>query len=112
MTISIKNKKPPKCRKCEFILKPGFVFFGEMIPPAALSESQRLAATADAILVIGTSAVVYPAASIPFMAKRNGAKVIELNREKTGLTSSITDVFIEGLVGMTLPKLLKQVEAL
>ncbi|MCU0821044.1 MAG: NAD-dependent deacylase [Spirochaetes bacterium] len=110
--ISIKNKKPPKCKKCKFILKPGFVFFGEMIPPGALSESQRLASVADAILVIGTSAVVYPAASIPFAAKRNGAKVIELNREKTGLTSSITDVFIEGLVGTTLPKLLEHVESI
>ena len=110
--ISIKGKKPPRCGKCDFILKPGFVFFGEMIPPMALSESQRLAGSADAILVIGTSAVVYPAASIPYMAKRNGAKIIELNIEKTGLTSSITDVFIVGLVGTTLPKLLEHVEAL
>jgi NAD-dependent deacetylase len=110
--IALKDRKPPRCRKCDFILKPGFVFFGETIPQAALSESHRLAGIADAILVIGTSAVVYPAASIPYMAKRNGAKVIELNIEKTGLTASITDVYIEGLVGTTLPKLLEHVEAI
>ncbi len=98
---------PPVCKQCNFILKPGFIFFGEMIPPGALSESQQLASVADAILVAGTSAVVYPAASIPYMAKQNGAYVIEVNLEKTGLTTSITDVFIQGNLVETLPKLLK-----
>ncbi|MCP4726334.1 MAG: RNA polymerase subunit sigma, partial [bacterium] len=101
---------PPLCGKCSFILKPGFIFFGEMIPPLALSESQHLAGNADAILVIGTSAVVYPAASIPYMAKQNGASVIEMNLEKTGLTSSITDVFIQGNIFKTLPALLEYIE--
>ncbi len=108
--IVLKPKEPPKCEKCDSILKPGFVFFGEMIPQAALSESQRLANAADAILVVGTSAVVYPAASIPYTAKQNGAQVIEMNLEKTGLTTTITDVYIKGLVGTTLPKLLEYVQ--
>lgn len=108
--IIIEERKPPECKKCSFILKPGFVFFGEMIPQSALFESERLAGSADAILVIGTSAVVYPAASIPYMAKRNGARVIEMNLAKTGLTASISDVYIEGPAGKTLPKLLEYID--
>lgn len=97
--------KPPRCPKCGQIMKPQVVFFGEMIPPDALMESQMLANSADAILVVGTSAVVYPASSIPYIAKQNRAKVIEMNLERTALTGSITDVFIQGRVGETLPKL-------
>lgn len=102
----------PKCRSCNEILKPGVVFFGEIIPEDALMESQMLAGSSDAILVVGTSAVVYPASNIPYMAKQNRAAVIEMNLEHTGLTGSITDVFIEGSVGITLPKLVEQVKAL
>lgn len=72
----------------------------------ALAESERLSNLADAILVIGTSAVVYPASSIPFIVKSNGGRVIEMNLESTGLTRSITDVFIQGPVGTTLPELI------
>lgn len=99
--------KPPKCPQCGQIMKPQVVFFGEMIPPDALMESQMLANSADTILVVGTSAVVYPASSIPYIAKQNRAKVIEMNLEQTALTGSITDVFIQGKVGETLPKLLE-----
>ena len=103
---------PPACRKCDFILKPSFIFFGEMIPPQALRESQELASVSDAILVIGTSAVVQPASLLPHAAKQNGATVIEMNLEETGLTSSITDIFLQGSIGTTLPKLVDMVESL
>ncbi len=103
--------KPPRCPRCKEILKPKVVFFGEMIPQAALMESTMLAHSADAVLVVGTSAVVYPASGIPYIAKQNHARVIEMNLEHTGLTGSITDVFIQGKVGETLPKLLKLIES-
>ncbi len=106
--IKIDNT-PPECKNCSSILKPGFIFFGEMIPPDALHESNRLAGIADAVMVIATSAVVHPAAGIPYMAKRNQASIIEMNLEETGLTSSITDVYIQGRVGITLPKLLEYI---
>lgn len=102
---------PPKCPQCKTIMKPQVVFFGEMIPPDALLESQMLANSADAIIVVGTSAVVYPASSIPYIAKQNRAKVIEMNLEKTPITGSITDVFIKGRVGETLPRLLELVSS-
>ncbi len=97
---------PPRCRDCSAILKPSVIFFGEAIPMQALAESERLSNLADAILVIGTSAVVYPASSIPFIVKSSGGRVIEMNLESTGLTHSITDVFIQGPVGSTLPELI------
>ena len=105
MTDAIFSGKPPRCAKCTAIMKPRVVFFGEMIPPQAMTESQMLANSADAILVVGTSAVVFPASSIPYIAKQNRAKVIEMNLEHTGLTNAITDVFIQGKAGDTLPRL-------
>ena len=106
------KKTPPVCSDCGTILKPGFIFFGEMIQNNVLMDSNTLSGQADAILVIGTSAVVQPAASIPFRAKQNGAVVIEMNLEETGLTSSITDIFLQGKIGETLPKLVETVESL
>jgi NAD-dependent deacetylase len=104
------NGVPPRCRQCDEILKPSVIFFGEAIPTQALYESERLANTAGAIIVVGTSAVVYPASSIPYIVKSNGAPVIEVNLESTGLTSSITDVFLRGPAGTVLPKLVEFLE--
>ncbi|TAL33011.1 MAG: NAD-dependent deacylase [Spirochaetes bacterium] len=103
------NGNPPRCHSCGKVLKPSVVFFGEMIPAQALRDSETQSRAADVVLVIGTSAVVYPASSIPFSAKQRGAKVIEINLESTGLTNSITDVFIQGMAGTTLPALVEQV---
>ncbi len=78
-----------------------------MIPKEALIESENLARFADAVIVVGTSALVYPAASIPYEAKESGATIIEFNIEKTGLTRQITDIFIEGPAGTTLPQVVE-----
>jgi NAD-dependent deacetylase len=86
---------PPRC-SCGQILKPDVVMFGEAIPIAALNRSFDLASNAEALLVIGTSAMVSPANTIPSIAKRNGAVIIEINKERTHLTDSITDVFLQG----------------
>ncbi len=101
---------PPECKSCNEILKPSVIFFGETIPYNALLESQKLANTAKAVLVVGTSAVVYPASSIPHIAKSRGASVIEMNLEQTVLTSSITDVYLQGSAGETLPRLVDQLK--
>lgn len=95
---------PPKC-SCGAIMKPEIIFFGEMIPHHALCISAELTENADAVLVVGTSAVVYPAAAIPGQAKRRGAIIIECNVERTGFTGSITDIFLQGKAGEILPKL-------
>ena len=95
---------PPRCPSCRMvILKPGVVFFGETIPADAMRQSNLMASKADVVLVIGTSAVVYPAAAIPLSAKTNGATIIEFNLEHTELTARGTDIFVEGSAGVTLP---------
>jgi NAD-dependent deacetylase len=118
---------PPRCEKCEGILKPDAVFFGEPIPPHALHRSISEARMADVMIVAGTSAVVYPAAELPFIAKRGGgffstsvtepsqnagAVVIEINNEPTALTGRVSDYIILGMVGTILPRIVQEVKEL
>ncbi len=100
----------PRCR-CGGLMKPDVILFGEMIPPDALVESERLARTCDAMIIVGTSAQVYPAAQLPYTAKQNGAFIIEANTEKTDFTRTITDAFLEGPAGETLPELVRYIES-
>jgi len=106
------EREIPNCKNCQRILKPSVIFFGEMIPQKALFESQFLADSADAVLVVGTSAIVYPAAGIPETAKENGAVIIEVNIEETVLSGGVTDIFIQGSSGIILPDLLEAVKSL
>lgn len=99
----------PKC-VCQKILKPDVVFFGEPIPPEALERSFRLASSAEALLIVGTSALVSPANTIPAVAKDHGAILIEMNMERTHLTESMTDIFLEGSAGETIPELLGELK--
>ncbi len=76
----------PKCPHCGGVLRPGVVLFGESLSPQALSEAQEAAATCEVFFSIGTSAVVEPAASLPYIAKANGAYLVEINLERTPLS--------------------------
>ena len=87
---------PPKCKNCETVLKPNFVFFGEPIPEIARTKSFEEAEIADVFILIGTTGEIMPASMIPFQAKRNGAKIIEINIEPSNYTDSITDMFLRG----------------
>lgn len=98
------GSRPPHCVLCQGLMKPDVVMFGEGIPPDAMIASEALVQTCDVLLVVGTSAQVYPAAGIPFAAKRNGAFIIEANVEPTEFTETVTDVFLEGPCGQTLPR--------
>ena len=109
-SIEKKGEYPPKCH-CGRVLKPDVVFFGEPIPVDALHKSYELASKAEALMIVGTSAVVSPANSIPVIAKQNGAKLIEINLENTHLTDSITDIFLKGKAGEILPALLKELKS-
>jgi NAD-dependent deacetylase len=95
----------PRC-ECGRILKPDVIFFGEAIPEKALNTSFRLANSAQALMVIGTSAVVSPANGIPILAKKSGAKIIEINKERTHLTSALTDLFIQGEAGEIIERII------
>jgi NAD-dependent deacetylase len=102
---------PPKCTcRTGQILKPDVIFFGEAIPGDAMNKSFELASQAQALIVAGTSALVSPANTIPSITKQNGAKVIEINRERTHLTGTITDVFLQGDAGITIPALVEAIK--
>ncbi len=72
---------PPYC-ECGGVLKPNTVLFGEQLPSSALETAYREASTCKTMLVVGTSAVVQPAAALPHLAQRGGAAVIEVNPER------------------------------
>ena len=72
---------PPKCPACGDLLRPEVVWFGEMLPVEALERAFELSERCDAMLVVGTSGEVQPAASLPFYAARAGATVIDVNPE-------------------------------
>jgi NAD-dependent deacetylase len=99
----------PRC-ECRRVLKPNVIFFGEPIPVEALNRSFQLAASAEALMVVGTSAVVSPANTIPSIAKDRGARIIEVNLERTHLTDTITDVFLQGKAGEIIAALVEEVE--
>ncbi|MCD6186333.1 MAG: NAD-dependent deacylase [Deltaproteobacteria bacterium] len=96
---------PPKCQ-CGGIFRPDCVFFGEMIPPDYLERSQKAAERCDVMLVIGTSAVVHPASCMPVIAKENGAKIIEINPERTPLTGRVSDYLVRGNAGEIMSNIL------
>jgi NAD-dependent deacetylase len=105
------SQLPPRCH-CRGVLRPDWVFFGEAIPGISLHRSQMAAAQCDLMLVVGTSAVVQPAADMPVIARHSGAKVIEINPEPTPLTGRISDYLIQGKAGKVMNGILAELEAL
>jgi NAD-dependent deacetylase len=96
---------PPLCARCSAPLRPDVVWFGEFLPEAALARAQRAVAECDLMIVVGTSALVYPAAELPFSARRNGSEVITVNPEPTAV-DEIASVTLAGKAGDLLPRLL------
>ncbi|OPL20139.1 MAG: hypothetical protein AVO35_01175 [Candidatus Aegiribacteria sp. MLS_C] len=99
---------PPRC-VCGSILRPDVVLFGEDLPEQALKRALRLAGRCDLMIVVGTSMVVYPAAALPMIALRSGARVIEINTVETPLSSLEGTLFLRGTAGSVLPELAKAV---
>jgi NAD-dependent deacetylase len=95
----------PRCERCGEWLRPGVVWFGEMLPHAALVQAQRWAERAEVFLVIGTSAAVMPAAGLIGDAQHAGAKIIEINVEDTPATE-LADVVLRGPSGAILPEII------
>jgi NAD-dependent deacetylase len=95
---------PPRC-VCGGIERPGVVWFGEALPPDVWARAEQAASQAEVFLVIGTSAVVYPAARLVDIAKVRGAKVIEINIAETA-ASAIADISLRGAAAEILPELL------
>lgn len=96
---------PPLCPACGGLLRPGVVWFGEVLPPDAWDRAEEAARGVEIFLVVGTSAVVYPAAGLVPLAKSSGARVIECNMEETPLSAEV-DRSIRGKAGEILPQLI------
>lgn len=106
------DKIPPRCEKCRGPVKPDAVFFGEAIPHDALTRANQESRSCELMLVVGTSAIVYPAASMPEVAKRSGARVVEINPSETPLTGHLSDYIVKGPSGEVLEKAVAKVKEL
>jgi NAD-dependent deacetylase len=93
---------PPRC-SCGALLRPDVVWFGEPLKAEDLATAWEAATRCHLMLVVGTSAVVEPAASLPLLAKRTGARVVEFNLEETPV-SAYADEVVLGPAGQTLPE--------
>ncbi len=102
----INDGKIPRC-ECGDILRPDVVLFGEQLDPIDVDSAIANVQDCDLLLVIGTSSIVQPAASLPGMAKNYDAEVIEVNLEKTPITDDVTDIFLEGKAGEVLPEIVE-----
>ena len=93
----------PGCPKCGSLARPDVVWFGESLPAEALTAAFEAAQRCRLMLVIGTSAVVQPAASFPLLALRHGAYVVEINPQPTPLSDVVHEVIRESAAS-ALPK--------
>ncbi len=91
----------PLCDACGGFVKTATVSFGQAMPAEAMRRAQTLTLAADLFIVAGSSLVVYPAAAFPELAKRNGAALVIVNREPTGL-DQIADLVLNRAIGETL----------
>ena len=94
----------PRCAHCGAPLRPDVVWFEEMLPERALAAAEDAARRCDVLLVVGTSAEVYPAAALPVLARRSGATVVEVNPNATSLSAAV-DYVLRGAAGTVLPAL-------
>ena len=99
---------PPRCH-CGSMIRPDVVWFGEMLAQEDLDRAFAALSACEAVLVVGTSGLVYPAAGFPHAAKSMGAAVVEVNPEETPITD-LADVFVKASAGEALPPLVEQLK--
>ena len=95
---------PPRCADCGELLRPDVIWYGESLPEDVLEAAFTASATCDIMLVVGTSAVVQPAATLPLIAKQNGAVLVEINPQPTPL-SDYADLTLRQPAAKALPQL-------
>jgi len=113
--LMAEGKLPPLCRSCGSAVKGDVVHFNEPIPADVASESLQEAQKCDLMLICGTSAVVYPFAQLPRIARQRAPAVtiIEVNAEPTPLTTEgISDYLIQGKTAQVLPEIVEKVKEL
>ena len=98
--------KVPRCPSCNGIIRPDIIWFGEMLPEGVFETATEAAIRCELFLSVGTSSVVYPAASLPLTARKNGAYVVEINMERTEISHMVNETLL-GKAGEILPQLMK-----
>lgn len=101
------DEVPPHCPRCGSLVRPDVVWFGELLPRDALERAFAESRQCDVMLVVGTSAIVYPAAQLPHEAANHGASIIEVNPSPSGATD-VADVFLQGPSGEVLPQVVEE----
>ena len=103
---SMRPGAPPTCTHCGAFARPDVVWFGEALPADGLRKAFEAARSCDLFLSIGTSTLVEPAATLPFLALEAGSRVIEVNPDRTPLTDTAA-IWLQGSAGAVLPELIK-----
>lgn len=96
---------PPGCPRCGGLIRPGVVWFGEALPEDEWAQAEERMKTADAVVIVGTSGVVFPAAGLPMMAHAREIPIIEVTPMRTDL-SHLATVVVEDTAANALPKIL------
>jgi len=96
----------PHCEACGALMRPDIVWFGEPLDPTVLDEAVRLASAADVCLVVGTSALVHPAAGLAGLTRRGGGAIIEVNVDSTPITD-VAAAVLRGPAAEIVPALLR-----
>lgn len=105
------GEKAPLCHECGGLLKPATISFGQAMPERETSEAYRRSEESDLFIVVGSSLVVQPAASMPVVAKRAGAKLVIVNRDGTAC-DALADVIINATAGPAMAAILDKVKQL
>jgi NAD-dependent deacetylase len=103
------ENRVPHCKACGGLVRPDVVWFGEMLPQDVFEEAERAAQRCGLFISVGTSAIVYPAASLPMKAKQAGAYTVEVNVERTE-QSGLFDETLLGKAGEVLPAIVDIVQ--
>jgi NAD-dependent deacetylase len=104
----IERQDVPRCDRCGGPLKPDVILFGEPLPERAFGQALKKVKSADLLLAVGTSLEVYPAATLPELAKKSGAKVISVDSERTGW-DDLCDYKVSGPAGEVLPRIVQAI---
>jgi NAD-dependent deacetylase len=102
-----RGQKAPRCDSCGGLLKPTTISFGQAMPERETEEAYRRSEACDLFIVVGSSLVVQPAASMPLIAKRSGARLVIINRDETPL-DDLADLVIHAQAGSTMAAILAE----
>ena len=104
----IESNNVPICKECGGLIRPDVVWFGESLDSFSLEKAYSISKNAEVFIAVGTSAVVYPAAYLPEIAKESGAYLIEVNLERTPITE-YADFYLQKTATKGMSLIIKEV---